>query len=106
MTIIPNQARVIEHLEAMRERPILYIGRMEHELMERLLWGFKIGCFAAGDVDDGFEKHLEVSRQVIAEHGWEVLAISPSREMKERDLSEEAIIDELLAIEIDIWRRL
>ena len=101
-----DRAKIIRRLEDMRRRPILYVGSMEHELMESLLHGFMMGCFAAGEIEDDFKKRLEVRNQVIAEREWAVLAFSPSREMKARGLSEEAIIDELLAIEIAIWHRL
>ena len=90
VTHMTDRAKIIRCLEDVRRRPILHIGRMEHELMESLLHGFRLGCFAAGDIEDGFNKRLKVRNQVIAEHGWEVLAFSPSREMKERGLSEEA----------------
>jgi len=49
---------------------------------------------------------LDVRSAVEAERGWPVTAQNPARHMTERGLTPPEVIDELLVIEIETFRRL
>ena len=99
--------KMVELLESVRRRPYHYIGQLEVERIEIFLWGFKMGCLAS-ESDDRDLHHLFINarNEIVVEHGWELIALSPSKEMVERGMPVEQIIDELLVMEMESWKRL
>jgi hypothetical protein len=97
-------SKVIVMLEAMRKRPLMYIGVRDVQAAECFLAGLGMGyhIFSGGDLPD-FE---EVKKRVISERGWEVTNTPPSKEMRERGMDDEVIVDEVIAMEIEVWRRM
>lgn len=47
----------------------------------------------------------EIYKDVVQEHGWEWSASGPWREMHKKGMKNTEIIDEVLAIEIETWKR-
>ena len=96
-----DQAEIIvATLERVRQRPGMYVAA-ELPAVVNFLAGFYVGCSVAGvsAPTDGLDD------TVVVERGWKVSSLGPLLSMKERGLSDEAILDELLAIEIEIWNR-
>ena len=65
---------------------------------KNFLSGFMTGCAACGlVVPHDFQERATIER------GWLWSALRPIEEMREQGLTEEQIVDELLAIEISAW---
>lgn len=96
---------IIEFLESVRKRPQMYIEELDAQLMECFINGFIVGCFASSK-DERFNiLHSLAKSEALAHRGWNIGAHSLGKKMAESGMLDEAIIDELLAIEIDTWRR-
>ena len=93
-------SRIIEFLEAIQKRPLMYFGRIEVEKIEDLLHGFRLGCFASTDKEEITNLYVRVRGEILAE------GRKDSAEMKKSGASESEIVDEIFKIEIEIWRRL
>lgn len=95
-------ARVIQHLEAVQRRPAMYVGCNDVERMVHFLNGFRVALAALL----GLELQYAVRRQIEESRGWSHDAMHVYHRMVEQGMSPEQVIDELVAIEIDVWRRL
>ena len=101
-----TKGHIIDFLEAVRKRPQMYIGELNAKLMEYFINGFNVGCFAS-NIDERINFNHSISKsKVLIERGWGAGVFSPLKDMTVRGIPDEAIIDELLAIEIDTWRRI
>jgi hypothetical protein len=80
----------------------MYIGEVKLASMIHFLTGFRIAALVMLAVD---EEHRELYEQVVVEHGWKWTPKHFSWQMTKRGWSPEKSVDELLAIEIDFWRR-
>lgn len=98
---LPRLSFVLEVLKSVRSRKAMYLQELTVRSAEDFLSGFRTGCFARG-----LAVAPEIHQRAMAERGWECSAALPSLQMRARGLSEEAIIDELFAIEIDCFERL
>jgi predicted metal-dependent phosphotriesterase family hydrolase len=87
--------RVLEILRSARQRKAMYLMTIDAAAAENFLNGFNVACFACG-----LDVPLDIKEQATVERGWTWLAARPIAEMKARGLNEEAIVDELFAIEI------
>jgi hypothetical protein len=86
-------ARIIEILDAFRRRKDPYISPVSPEEAEKFLYGFDTGCVACG---------VLVEWQACAERrGWRLGAIGPITQMRERGMTDDAIIDELISFRQD-----
>src|SRR5690349_19558364 len=92
---------LVRRLEEVRQRPWFWLGRVEPELATVFLFGITecMGVMIGSDLT------REIRWQVVAERGWKGGSRGPSFHMRAAGLSEEAIVDELFAIEIEVWRR-
>lgn len=90
--------RIIEILRSARGRKAMYLGTADVASAEDFLNGFQVGCFACGQ-----DIPPEIRERVTTERGWRWSAMGPIVQMRERGLTEEEIIDELFAIEIEAW---
>jgi hypothetical protein len=98
---LDQTASLIARLEGIRKRPAMYFGKVGVEAAVQFLNGFQV---AVGAIC-GFEREGQLREQVIKGRGWPWSAMHPSREMVRRGMSPEAVIDELLVIEIEVIRR-
>jgi hypothetical protein len=92
---------LIELLEAVRPVPHTYMIRHDTELAEAFLSGLRrtaerlLGVSSSG----------ELRCRVWEERGWQRGARGPVLSMQREGLTHEAIVDELIAIEIEVWKR-
>jgi hypothetical protein len=93
-------SRIIEFLEAIQKRPLMYFDRIEVEKAGYLLHGFILGCFASTDKEEIMNLHHRVRREILADGRKDVAA------MRKSGASENEIVDEMFKIEIETWRRL
>ena len=94
-------ASLMACLEGARHRPAMYFGKVDVEAAVQFLNGFRVAVGAMC----GFDRGRELREQVIKGRGWPWSAQHPSREMVRRGMSPEAVIDELLVIELEVVRR-
>ena len=96
---------IIEHLTHVQQRPHMYCG----ELTENAIWAYLAGFNAACGIM-GLGK-LWTSPEgdywaVCAERGWDENALGPQKHMRDAGWDDNAIINELLTIETETWRRI
>jgi hypothetical protein len=84
-----NGNKILDVLEGFRTRKLMYIDPVCAEEAEKFLGAFDIGCFACGIP---LEWH-----DVVERRGWKLVSVSLIPQMRERGLSEEQVIDELIA---------
>ena len=95
---------LIAKLENVMRRPQIYIGKIESKSLEHYLQGFR-------DVAHLFaymkywEKYLRIVEEVAYDRGWPG-SLDFVKEIRTRGLSEKEIIEEMLAVEIESWKRL
>ncbi|MBO0722648.1 MAG: hypothetical protein J2P41_17625 [Blastocatellia bacterium] len=93
-------SRIIEFLEAIQKRPLMYFDRIEVEKVGNLLHGFRLGCFASTDKEEVTNLYIRVRREILAEGRKDIVA------MRKSGASEDEIVGEMFNIEIETWRRL
>jgi len=94
--------RIIEELERVRGRRMLFMGDNSSSAAGSFLCGFDCACMILG-------LHLpyEMRQQATEERGWPLSAEAWSvSAMRERGLTDEAIADEMIAINIGAWRHM
>jgi len=92
-------ARIIGQLEAIKQRPQMYIGDLLPSRAETFFNGFSNGLAVLG-----IELPLRCQMEATEAHGWQWDAGSTARHMKAAGLADSAIVDELISITIDAWR--
>jgi hypothetical protein len=95
--------KIVELLKQVRERPPVWIGGSSPESLLHFLHGVTAVASAFGVRVDRYLG--SAYGQVITERGWEHSAAAPVDEMRERRLSDQEIVQELLTIEIETWKR-
>lgn len=82
----------------------MYIGNHDPELLVHFLNGFHAaaGILGLSRDTDGFRS---MYAKVLVERGWTHSAHHPFYEMRERGMDNDAIIQEMIAIESETWKR-
>ncbi len=93
---------LIEQLENVRKRKGMYMFPVDGQAAQNFVIGFSTAAHALGLVF--MESKTPVWLKAGEKRGWKICAVGPIPEMKERDMSNEEIADEVLAIEIETWR--
>jgi hypothetical protein len=76
----------------------MYFDPVDAASAQNFLYGLVVGCFACG-----LDVPLDVREQVTVARGWPWTAAGPVDAMRGRGLSEAAVVDELIALEIAAW---
>lgn len=100
-----NIEEIIRFLNHVKQKPNMYVDKSDITSMESLIYGFNAGCHIMSDAINPL-KHRDIIDQVKIDRGWHFSPVSVTVEMKKRGLSDEEIIQELLDIEIETWRRM
>ncbi len=95
---------IIDALEGIRRRPSMYIGKIESKSLEHYVWGFRQGAHLCAK-RSYFEKYLRIVEEVAYDRGWP-MRLDFVKSIRARGLSEEEVIEEMLIIEIESWKRL
>jgi hypothetical protein len=90
--------RLLSILRSARQRKPMYFQPVDVETAENFLNGFRVGSLACG-----IEIPLSIQERATNERGWKWNALGPLKEMRERGLDDDQIVDELFAIEIRAW---
>src|SRR4051812_43931396 len=92
-------AQLIEILASARRRKPMYFAPVEPTAVIHWLSGLRTGCALAS-----LEWEPEHRRPALERRGLELRASWEDEQLRDRGLGPEAIIDELLAIEIEMWQ--
>jgi len=92
-------ARLIAILRSARARKSKYYSPVEPKVVEDWLSGLRTGCSLAG-LDWSPEDRLPSLKR----RGLKLSAAWEAEQLADRGLGLEAIVDELLAIEIEMWQ--
>jgi hypothetical protein len=95
---------LIEKLEYVMRRPHIYINKIESEFMEHYLREFRDVAHLFAEMRY-WEKYLRIVEEVAYDRGWPG-SLDFVKEIRTRGLSEKEIIEEMLAVEIESWKRL
>ena len=91
--------RLIAILKSARFRKPMYFAPVESLLVEHWLHGLRTGCSLVG-----LEWSPEDRRPALERRGLELSANWELEQLAARGLGSEAIVDELLAIEVEMWQ--
>jgi hypothetical protein len=94
------RVRLIAILRSARRRKSMYFTSIEPRTVIDWLSGLRTGCTLAG-----LEWSPEDRRPVLERRGLEFTSAWENGQLAARGLSPEAIADELLAIEIEMWEQ-
>lgn len=96
---------IIKELEAVSRRPDMFIGKIESKSMEHYICRFRWGAHHCSYMKKYLEKHRRIVEEVAYDRGW---TITPDfvKWIKASGLSEKEIIEEMLIVEIESWKRL
>lgn len=101
MEMQPIALNIIKKFEEIKRRPTMYVRDDVDELLV-FLQGFAIACRLCG-LKSGFD---EVYVSTVEQRGWQWLpsgGVVPS--MRENGLTSTQMIQELLTIEIEVWKK-
>ena len=91
--------RILELLESLSKRPQMYVHPVEVATIQSFLNGLEAGCYLAG---------LTISHETrgaaAASRGWKFRATGIVWHMKEKQLTDEQIIHELITVEVEAFR--
>src|SRR6266567_654216 len=91
---------IIAYLERLRRKPGMYIGSDITRLLPHLQ-GFQAGCAI-----HGFQPDAAIHIAVMREHGWRPpAAMALCTYLIEQGHDYQFIVNEVVAIEIETWRR-
>jgi len=91
--------RLIAILESARVRKPMYFQPVNPKVVEDWLSGLRTGCSIAG-----LEWSPEDRRGALERRGLELMACWETAQLAAHGHGPEVIVDELLAIEIEMWR--
>ncbi|MBA3532013.1 MAG: diaminopimelate decarboxylase [Ardenticatenales bacterium] len=94
-------ATLIEHLELVQRRPLLYLFPPPRHYALRTY----LAALYTGSHIWGLEPDVQLRDTIALDRGWD-LTHNALTSMLERGLNEEQIVDELLTIEIEMWKRI
>ena len=92
-------SRLVATLESARARKPMYFSPVEPRAAESWLNGLRTGCSLAG-----LEWSSAHRRPALVRRGLEETAAWETAHLADPGLGPEAIVDELLAIEVEMWR--
>ncbi|MGH9879197.1 MAG: immunity protein TriTu family protein, partial [Nitrososphaerales archaeon] len=95
---------LIEELERIRLRPHVHISKIESESLRDYLSGFREAAHLFAYMKY-WEKYLRIVEQVAYDRGWPMV-LDFVKSIRASGLSEKEIIEEMLFVEIESWKRL
>lgn len=97
----PTFDRAIAVLQQFKKQKEAFVHPLEVNNVEIYLSGFRAGAAAFG-----VEIPKDLRRKVLEKRGYQRSAAGPVPQMKAKGMTEPAMMDELIDIEIELWQRL
>ncbi len=95
--------RIISELETMKHRLNMFIQPQTPEILQCYLNGLGRGVMLSF-TSLIFDDYVNARRASNKQRGWKLRSKSPLYEMREKGISEDEIVQELLEIEIQMWK--
>ena len=92
--------KLMNRLEMVRRRPGMYMGSATPNAVLAFTSALDIAYETVGIKSD-----RNLFEPVTLERGWKFNSLSPMAEMQEKGFTDEQIADEMLLIEIEVWKR-
>jgi hypothetical protein len=93
------QHNIEETLRLLQTRPRLFLGEVTLERVNVWLGGFEAGCAALGVAIP-----RDVFTKVLQERGWKESAYGQIPQMREKGLSDDQIVQELIEIQVALYQ--
>ena len=93
--------RVSEMFVSIRERPLVYFGKIDPHSAMCFIHGFYTGYGITSAANPNL---TEARNKILALRGWQSPPVRPEKEMERKGMSAGQINNELLDIEIEAWR--
>src|SRR5262245_16180737 len=93
--------KLLQLLQRLQQNTEMFLYPLTLPSLENYLNGFRGACAACG-----FEANRKLRQQVIEKRGWKFSAAGPAGQMKEKGMTEAAMMSELIAIEIELLQKL
>ena len=95
--------KLLELLEEVKKRPRMFFYPPDAQSALNYLRGFEVAYeFLGGKIASQYQSHYEVIQD---EHGWELTAHHPMYAMVESGMDDASVIQEMLELELETWRR-
>ena len=91
---------LIELLENIKARPLMYLGEYNFDRLNCLLTGIHLGYVITNEVSDYSKSH----KIVLSKRGWNPSSTLVHKDMEKNGLTEKEIVIELLEIEVETWK--
>lgn len=95
--------KIVEYLEAVKKHPLMFIAEDIPSI-----FGFLQGFISAFDSwgTDLYQEYGNIWRIVDEERGWEFNIPPLWEQMRDAGLSSDEITQEMLAMHLEVWRRI
>ena len=97
--------QIIRFLKMAMEHKGMIFGSTDIPSFLGWLSGFRQGAHFAGVMMGMDRLPNSIWQTITQQRGWQVTAVLPWWQMREKGMSDDAIIDEFLTIEIEAWRQ-
>lgn len=92
--------KIIEFFEAVKVRPTMYFGKYDTEAFRIFTHGFYMSL----SITKQSFPNLEMRKVAAKTRGWNFNALGIIPDMKEKELSNEDMVKELISVEIETWK--
>ncbi len=91
---------IIQFFEAVKARPLMYFGKFDTEAVLLFTHGFYMSLSIAKQTFPS----LEIQKDASKNRGWNFNALGITPHMKQKELSDEEMVKELISVEIEAWK--
>lgn len=95
--------KIIDDLKKMKQRPMMLVTPLTPENASVFLAGMHRGVLLSQNVMT-FGDFVHAYQFAIRIRGLEPTSLHPYRQLREKGMSEEEVVQEMLEIEIEMWR--
>lgn len=94
--------KIVKYLEVVKMHPRMYIAE-DIPPISNFLYGFVAACESFGI--NLYQQYEDIFRKVEEERGWKFASYALWDQMRDAGLSDDEITQEILAVHIEVWRR-
>lgn len=102
-TVMINLERIINELEDIRAQPMLHVQPVSPEALFSHLLSVARGVWLCCNYLNRND-FVSARRHANQLRGWEDRSTSPYAEMREKKIAEPEILDEMISIEVEMWK--
>jgi hypothetical protein len=95
--------RIISDLQEIKKKPNMYIQPVSSDMLVCFLNGLERGVLLS-DRSLTFHEIAQARQEANQVRGWKNIPRNASHEMREKNICDKDIIQELIEIEIEMWR--